>query len=81
MDDNAIWFSLICSLCHVLCKNCSIFILQDNFELPSKMKLLKREIDLVTQLSRTSYKDKFHMLLYWEEHAHVKALQERYINN
>ena len=46
-----------------------------NYELPSESQLKE---DLLAQpLTRENYVDKFHTLLYYEEHEHKRVLEER----
>ena len=49
-----------------------------DYELPPECEL---DEDLLTQpLTRENYVDKFHTLLYYEEHEHKRVLEERYKN-
>jgi len=48
---------------------------RDDYELPPEDEL---DEDLLTQpLTRENYVDKFHTLLYYEEHEHARVLKER----
>jgi len=58
-----------------MCSTCLDLTQRDDYKLPPKSEL---NTDLLTQpLTRENYVDKFHTLLYNEEHEHARVLKER----
>ena len=49
----------------------------DDFPLLKMSQLKEKDHLLSEQLSRDNYREKFHHLLYWEEHEHETVLKDR----
>ena len=50
-----------------------------NFSLLSLSELKGYDELLTSELKHENYKDKFHTLLYYEEHEHAQILNKRYV--
>ena len=52
---------------------------KENFSLLPLSELKGYDKLLTSELKHENYKDKFHLLLYYEEHEHAQILSERYV--
>ena len=50
-----------------------------NFSLLPLSELKEYDKVLTSELKHENYKQKFHILLYYEEHEHARILSERYV--
>ena len=66
----------------VLCIYCSenqfvtLYVPQDNGPPPKSELTLKNQFLTEEPLTPVTYKERFHILLHWEEHAHMEAMRK-----